>query len=69
MVLLSLPATTSAAASMVSPSLCMFWRDMPRARSHKKPATRPFLFKKARALFLIGKPLAQSYGVVDNGTN
>jgi len=26
------------------------------AKSHKKPATRPFLFKKARALFLIGTP-------------
>jgi putative transposase len=25
------------------------------AKSNKKPATRPFLFKKARALFLIGK--------------
>ncbi len=25
------------------------------ARSNKKPATRPFVFKKARALFLIGK--------------
>src|SRR5579859_8179137 len=25
------------------------------AKSNKKPATRPFLFKKARALFLVGK--------------
>lgn len=26
-----------------------------RAKSHKKPAQHPFLFKKARALFLLGK--------------
>ncbi|HEX4202661.1 MAG TPA: hypothetical protein VHZ51_00350, partial [Ktedonobacteraceae bacterium] len=25
------------------------------AKSNKKPATRPFFFRKARALFLIGK--------------